>query len=332
MTPQLTVCIPAYDRPDVLGEALASLCEQGLTREEFVVIVSDDNSPNNLRPVVDAFEDRLSLSYVRNTVNVGHLQNFASSFAAAATPFVTFLPHDDIVSPGHLARALRTIINTPECVLVASLVLCVRHPGALQVAHHGFFPSGPERARFGEAYQWDRTEWMALALITTPMSIVGSIFRTDVFRRCRDWVSFPVWHDRLMLAEMGRHGRVVTLPWIAGYYRVGESQLSGRLWAHQGDEIIEASKRVLLWCRDDGTPVLEFWVDRICTSTRPQRVTFLQLLQAALPPTDYQAVKLAAERRLGVRLHTSRLERLGVPAFAAEAVRRFHAGLGRHLG
>ena len=39
-----------------------------------------------------------------------------------------------------------------------------------------------------------------------------------------------------------------------------------------------------------------------------------------------------AERRLGSRLHTSRLERLGVPAFAAEAVRRFHAGLGRRLG
>jgi hypothetical protein len=175
-------------------------------------------------------------------------------------------------------------------------------------------------------------EWMALALIGTPMSMVGSIFRTDVFRRCREWLKFPMWHDRLMLAEMGLHGAVISLPWIGGHYRVSAQQLSGRLWQTQNNEVADASSTILRWCGEAGIAVKEFWVDRICTAGREDRLSFLQLLKAAVPAADYGEIKAASERRLQIRLHTSRLDALGVPPSVAAAIRHVNQLVGRRRG
>jgi glycosyltransferase involved in cell wall biosynthesis len=332
MSPQLTVCIPAYNQPDFLSEALASLCDQGLNRDEYVVLVTDDASPADLGPVVDAFRDRLQLKYHRHDANVGHIRNYESALNMSATPFVSFLPHDDLVAPGQLGRALRLISADAECALVASVVICQSHPGSLTIQPHGFFIEGAARARFDAVYRWHRTEWMALSLITTPMSMVGSVMRSEVLARCPSWMRFPLWHDRVMLAELGLHGSVLSLPWIGGHYRVGPQQLSGQLWQKHADEFLDTSNLVLEWCEAFAVPVKDYWIDRICAAERADRVTYLQLLARAVPAALYHDIKSTSEARLGVRLHTSRLERLGVPRRLAAAARGVHQLLGRRLG
>jgi glycosyltransferase involved in cell wall biosynthesis len=332
MTPALTVCVPAYNQPEFLRDALNSLCDQGLHRDQYLVAISDDASPTPLDGVVDSFRDRLQIVYCRHAANVGHLRNFEHTLSMSATPFVSFLPHDDLVTPGHLGRALRAIVNAPQCGLIASLILCQRFPGSLDTQPHGIFPQGAERSRFGEPYRWLAAEWMALGLITTPLSMVGSIFRREVFAKCRQWLSFPLWHDRLMLAEMGLHADVISLPWIGGHYRVSANQLSGQLWQNQREEFLSASLAILAACRAAGVGVEEFWIDRICTADRADRLTYLQLLSAALPSGDYDRIKSACEARLQVRLHTSRLDRLGLPRPVAAAVRSLNQFLGSRLG
>ena len=59
--PRLTVCIPAYNQPDLLRETLTSLCDQGFERDDFIVAVSDDASPLPLEDVVVEFRDRLQI-------------------------------------------------------------------------------------------------------------------------------------------------------------------------------------------------------------------------------------------------------------------------------
>lgn len=319
--PRLAICIPAYNQPEFLREALTSLCEQDLVRDQFVVAISDDASPTSLHEVVDAFRSRLPIIFHRHERNVGHLANWDAAWQLADAPFISFLAHDDVVAPGHLARALAAIEGDADTVLVSSLIVCQSHPGALDTHPHGVLLRGSAGTSFTTPYRWDRAEWMALALVTTPNSVIGSVFRTAAFRQCRDWTSYPIWHDRLMLAEMGVHGNVVTLPWIAGQYRTGDWQLSGQLWQTDMSEFKQASQVVLRWCEAAGIAVLPFWVDHICAASDRHRIVYLQMLRGALEASQFADIKRQCERRLGTRLNLSRLERLGIPAPIAELLR-----------
>src|SRR5262245_45350502 len=283
-TPRLAICIPAYKHPDFLREALASLCDQGLSPDDYVVAIADDGSPTPLADVVDSFRARLPIVYQRHDRNIGHLANWDSAWQLVDAPYISFLAHDDVVAPGHFARALAAIDADPATVLVSSLILCQGHPGALNTHPHGVLLRGSAGASFSTPYRWDRAEWMALALVTTPNSVIGSVFRTAVFRRCHAWKAFPIWHDRLMLGEMGLHGAVVTLPWIAGHYRTGDWQLSGRLWQPDMTEFRKATEVVLGWCEANGIAVIPFWVDHICAAPARDRLLYLQMLRGALEP------------------------------------------------
>lgn len=319
-TPKLAVCIPAYNQPQFLSEALTSLCDQGLDRNDYIVTVTDDASPTPLGEVVEAFRSRLNIAYRRHDQNVGHLANFDASWQVAHTPFISFLSHDDLVAPGQLGRAMAVLNSDPNAVLVSSLILCQSHPGAVTTTLHGMLLRGAQGS-FTSPYQWASAEWMALASVTTPNSIVGSVFRRDAFSRCHDWKKFPIWHDRLMLGEMGLHGTVYSLPWIGGHYRTGKFQLSGQLWQTDMTEFRQATTVVLGWCAQHSIPVADFWVDHICTSPDIERVIFLQMVRGSFERAQFLDIKRRCEARLQAPLHLSRLDRLGVPAPIASLLR-----------
>ncbi len=332
---RVTVCIPAYDRPEFLREALESLCDQGLGRDEYVVAISDDASPTSLNDVVSSFEGKLQIEYQRNSTNLGHIANFEKAFSLAKTRYVSFLPHDDLISPGQLGRALAALDNHSGAVLVASLSLVQRYPGAMSTSLHGIgiLPPGSATANYSEPYVWGQTEWMALALATTPLCMVGSVFHAETFNKCQSWKSFPLWHDRLMLAEMALHGRVISLPWIGGYYRVSDSQLSRQIWNTHAGQFVEASKFILRLCESANIPVIEFWIGRICKVPPKDRAIYLRMLSGALTSEVFKSMKRECEKKLGTRLHLGgRLDKLGVPRPVAEFLRAIDRFLTERLG
>ncbi len=327
--PKLAICIPAYNQPEFLREALTSLCDQGLAQGDYVVAIADDASPTPLAPVVEAFRTRLPIVYHRHAQNVGHLANWDAAWRLTAAPFISFLAHDDVVSPGHFGRALAAIERDASTVLVSSLIICQSHPGAMNTHPHGRLLRGSSKTSFTQPYQWDRAEWMALALVTTPNSVIGSIFRADAFRKCRDWTAYPIWHDRLMLGEMGLHGGVVTLPWIAGHYRTGDWQLSSQLWQPDMSEFRRATEAVLGWCVAHNIDVVGFWIDHVCAASDRDQILYLQMLRGAVSADLFTDIRRQCEARLHKRLNLSRLERLGIPAPIAELLRRVDRGLMR---
>ena len=323
---RLAVCIPAYNQPALLRETLTSLCDQGLSRDEYVVAISDDASPISLADVAAEFRDRLQIVYDRSPENIGHLRNWERASRLIDTPYLSFLSHDDVVAPGHLGRAMQAMAARSGAVLAASLVLIQRHPGALDTYLHGTFLNAA-KASFIEPYLWDRTEWMALALTGTPLSIVGAIFDTAAFRQCSRWHEFPLWHDRLMLGEMGLHGAVISLPWIAGHYRVGDFQLSGKLWDNDRTEFKAATQAVLEMSSARQIPVFDFWIDYICNTEPDRRTPYLRMLHTALSTAQFTQLRRACEARLQIRLPLTRLERLRVPDAVASFVRELDRAL-----
>ncbi|HYB94362.1 MAG TPA: glycosyltransferase family 2 protein [Vicinamibacterales bacterium] len=323
MSARLTVCIPAYNRPDFLRDALHSLCDQGLSREDYRVVVVDDASPVPLQGVVSDFADRLDIAYERNHRNLGHLANFERAAQLAETPWLSLLSHDDVVSPGHLGRCVSVIESRPDVSMVASLILCHRYPGAPDTRAQGLFLRR-QAASYTTIYQWERAEWMALALVGTPLSMIGSVLSVAALAQCARWKTYPVWHDRMMLAEMALHGEVISLPWIGGYYRVGEGQLSHQLWANGMDEFRAASDGVLEMCAEHGIAVTDYWVTVITGAPAEDRILYLTLLHQAVARDTYLSIKGRCEEALQQRLHLGgRLDRLGLPTPLINALRSF---------
>jgi glycosyltransferase involved in cell wall biosynthesis len=293
-----------------------------LKREEYVVAISDDASPDNTAEVVAEYRDRLQLVYQRNPENVGHMANFMRAAELCRTPYISFLPDDDLVAPGQLGRALAVFEANRSAVLVASLVVSQAYPGAPSSGVQGMFLKGNVDTSYMQPYVWEAAEWMALALVSTPLMLPGSVFKFDAFLKCDSWKSYPMWHDRLMLAEMVLHGDVVSSPWIGGYFRSHDQQLSQQLYQTHVDESRRVSEAVLNLSRANNIEVVEFWIERICNSTPEERVSFLRMLHADVPPEVYETIRSAGEKRLNVKLHLGfRMDQWGVPRPVAEFLR-----------
>lgn len=319
--PLVTVCTPTYNRAHFLRQCLHSLCDQGLGREQYVVAISDNASTDDTPDVVAAYRDRLQILYRRNAENLGHAKNFELVMAMCATPYIALLPDDDLLSPGHLGRALSALAARERAALLSSFAVMQAHPGALNTQVHGTLLRADERTSYEHPYVWGRAEWLALALVATPLSIIGSVFRSDAFRSCVRWRKYPIWGDRLLLAEMSLHGEVITLPWVGGHYRVGDHQTNYRLSASHPHDFEAVTAEVLELCETHGVPVLDFWVEQICTCAPHQRGHYLGLLRGALPGDIYRKIVSAAEGTLKERLTGGRLESWGVPASLAAWLR-----------
>jgi glycosyltransferase involved in cell wall biosynthesis len=301
MTAKITVCMTTYNRAHFISQALDSLCDQGLPREEYVVAISDNASDDGTREVVANFANKLHIVYRRNSENIGRVANTRAALSMCETPYLSWLNDDDLLAPGQLRRALTLFDSNPAAVLVASLSIVQSYPGQPGTYLHGTFLRANSKTSYAEPYTWDATEWLALALVSTPLSLIGSVFKHDVFERIESWKKYHIWGDRLLLAEMVLHGRVLALPWVGGYYRTGSHQLNNENPEINKREFAAVTAEILHICRERSLPVEEFWVDQLLRSSREQRLQFLKLLRVALPTSVFKRILQGSRSGTGNR-------------------------------
>lgn len=105
--PRLSVCIPAYNRPDELQEVLESIAGQGCG--DWDVVVCEDHSPRaeEIEAVVVAFCARhpwLRVDFSRNATNLGYDGNLRRLIERATGVYVMFVGDDDILAVDSLVR------------------------------------------------------------------------------------------------------------------------------------------------------------------------------------------------------------------------------------
>lgn len=103
--PQLSVCIPSYNRPTELVEVLESIAAQG--EGPWDVVIFEDHSPrgDEIESVVSGFADRypwLRVSFERNPQNLGYDGNLRRLIERADGEFTMFVGDDDVLLPGSL--------------------------------------------------------------------------------------------------------------------------------------------------------------------------------------------------------------------------------------
>lgn len=115
--PLLTVAIPTYNRSRTLEKILTELRSQA--SDDFVVLVSDDASPDNTGEMVKTFQQTMpNLVYHRNEQNLGFSGNVCKIYEIAETRYVWFLCDDDTVLEGAVKGMIESLRNYEPTVAV----------------------------------------------------------------------------------------------------------------------------------------------------------------------------------------------------------------------
>lgn len=110
--PKVSICIPTYNRRHMLRAALWSVLRQ--TYQDFEVIISDNDSAEDIETEVIAFKDP-RVRYFRQKKNIGGVANFVFLQTLARGDYVLFLGSDDLLLPNCLAVAVTALEFQPHC-------------------------------------------------------------------------------------------------------------------------------------------------------------------------------------------------------------------------
>lgn len=119
---QASVIIPTYNRSRSLRRTLESLAALDMPKDDFEVVIVDNNSNDDTPEVAQAFSDRgLHLTYVvekRLSFTVAR----HTGAAAAAHPVLCYIDDDVVVDPGWLRETVRLFEADPRAGMVAGRI------------------------------------------------------------------------------------------------------------------------------------------------------------------------------------------------------------------
>ena len=121
---KFSILIPAFKKK-FLKEAISSCLAQ--TYSHFEVIIVDDCSPEDLKSVVDAFDDS-RIYYFRNERNYGAINvvdNWNTCLDFSTGDYVICIGDDDMLAPAALREYVCLINKYPKVDLLHSRTLIV---------------------------------------------------------------------------------------------------------------------------------------------------------------------------------------------------------------
>lgn len=94
--PLVSICIPTYERPQVLLKALESCFNQ--TYKNFEIVITDNSESNETQELVESLA-RPNIRYTKNIKNLGPIHNLKLAIDSASGKYVKVLMDDDILLP-----------------------------------------------------------------------------------------------------------------------------------------------------------------------------------------------------------------------------------------
>lgn len=112
----VSIIIPAYNAADLIEETIESIFSQ--TYKNIELIVVDDGSSDNTRQVVEAFGEKLTYIYQKNSGGCSSPRN--NGFRHSKGKFVYFFDADDIMQPDNIEQKVNLLLSNPNAGMVCS--------------------------------------------------------------------------------------------------------------------------------------------------------------------------------------------------------------------
>lgn len=133
----MSICIPSYNRPELLKVLLQSI---DCNPERAEVVISEDKAPrrDDVRSVVQAFAKNspLRVRYQENEINLGYDGNLRRLIEAANGEFLLFIGDDDWFLPGQLEKYLNFLAENRDVGYVLRSFYSAHPDGDLEAFHY----------------------------------------------------------------------------------------------------------------------------------------------------------------------------------------------------
>jgi len=117
MKTKVSIVIPTYKRPHLIGRAIQSILNQ--TYQDFEIIIIDDSPNDRTEKIVKSFND-VRIKYTRNEIRAGFIRakNQGVKEASKKSRYVAFLDDDDEYLPLFLEKTIKELEENNNIVMV----------------------------------------------------------------------------------------------------------------------------------------------------------------------------------------------------------------------
>ncbi|MEC4984284.1 MAG: glycosyltransferase family 2 protein [Oscillatoria sp. PMC 1068.18] len=116
---KISVCIPTFNRANLLKTAVESVFQQ--TATDWELIVCDDGSPDETPELMSRYQEKDErVNYLRHPDNIGKSNNMRSGFVAATGEYFLKFDDDDRLTPEFLAKTSAILDTHPEIDFVGT--------------------------------------------------------------------------------------------------------------------------------------------------------------------------------------------------------------------
>jgi glycosyltransferase involved in cell wall biosynthesis len=117
--PRISICIPAYKKPEYVVRAIQSILKQ--TYKEVEIVISDDSPNEDIKIAIQPYISELDIKYYHNQPALKSPMNWNNALDKATGDFVMLLHQDDWL---HDSKALEIYIETFKGHPEAGFVFC----------------------------------------------------------------------------------------------------------------------------------------------------------------------------------------------------------------
>ncbi len=148
MPPKLSICMPTYNRSNLIGRALESVRQLHDLGVDLEVVIGDNASTDDTAIVVAELAKQYSyIRYFRNSRNFGSIINYQLCLKRARGEFALYLADDDHLLPTEIFSTLKTLEQRPD---ISMAVLAVEVWDDMQDQLIAVWPNFPEPLLLGQ--------------------------------------------------------------------------------------------------------------------------------------------------------------------------------------
>ena len=130
---KLSIIVPCYNSSRTIERLLYSVMNNGLNKNEYQLIIVDDNSTDNFLDIVKTFEDKINIVYAKTTREV----HCPGNTRQAGIPFIegewfTFIDHDDMFIPNTFPEVFKMIEENNVQYVFSTMIEQILHNGTIR--------------------------------------------------------------------------------------------------------------------------------------------------------------------------------------------------------
>ena len=127
MSPLVSICIPAWERPDFLAASIESCLAQ--TYPDVEIVVTDDSRTDSVGRLVERYQNHTNVRYLWNPERLGQARNVNRLFEVARGDRLVILHDDDTLLPNAVELLDGAWRQDPATLIAYGKQLVLTHNG-----------------------------------------------------------------------------------------------------------------------------------------------------------------------------------------------------------